>query len=96
MTGYEHLSDAEIIADVISLPTSDAVCSDDETETVAMDSSSSSSSSWTPSITHVNTVKMFDNCITWLLDQAEAKARSKEATEQHYPEAPNWLFPSLV
>ena len=89
MTGYEHLSDAEIIADVISLPTSDAVCSDDETETVAMDSSSSSSSSWTPSITHVNTVKMFDNCITWLLDQAEAKARSKEATEQHYPEVLN-------
>ena len=43
--GYEHLSDAEIIAEAISLPITDAVCSNDETETVAMDSSSSSSSS---------------------------------------------------
>ena len=43
--GYEYLSDAEIVAEAISLPTFDAVCSDDETETVAMDSCSSSSSS---------------------------------------------------
>ena len=62
--GYEHLNDAEIIAEAISLPTSDAVCSDDETETVAMhSSSSSSSSSSTPSITHGNSVKMLDNCL---------------------------------
>ena len=34
--GYEHLSNAKIIAETISLPTSDAVGSDDKTEAVVM------------------------------------------------------------
>ena len=71
--GYEHLSDAEIVAKVINQPTSDAVSSDDETEAVAMQgadsSSSSSSSSSSPSITHGHAVKIFDSCIAWLQRQ---------------------------
>lgn len=68
--GYAHMSEAEIISQVISPKSHD---SNDETEAVAEHGDDSSASS-SPLIQHGHAVKMFDSCIAWLQQQDEASA----------------------
>ena len=58
--GYSHLSDAEIISQVMS---SHSLDTDDDTETGAESEPSC------PLIPHGHAVKMFDSCIAWLQQQ---------------------------
>ena len=70
--GYEHLSDAEILAEVTSLQTQDS--DEDETDTVSEQGADSCSSS--VSISLGEALKMFNGCIAWLQQQDEASLHS--------------------
>ena len=67
--GYEHLSDADIIAEITHEPQQQD-SSDDETDTITEPLSDSSCTSNV--ISHGQAVKMFDSCIAWVQLQEEA------------------------
>ena len=63
--GYSHLSDVEIISQVMSPHSLDT---DDDTETVVEPEVEPPC----PLIPHRHAVKLFDSCIAWLQQQDEA------------------------